>query len=319
MFETTIANIQLFLITTGLAWSVITGDVKQVIQTLSVTPDSPVVVAADIAQKKVDTASIVLGVSTSQSVRHATIDSPFVAQAINGTRIQSQEKKPRAFILPHHLVGGRLIADAYARASEFDIDTIIIIGPNHFDTGSSWIMTTDVTWDTPYGRVEADSDVITKLQKVLPLSIESEFVSKEHSVSSQMPFIAEYLPHAKVIPIVLSGHTKPEELEQLKKTISSIIDNETLLIGSVDFSHYLQAVEAEKKDKETRSLLEAGNMEKILTLGNNNLDSPKTLSVVYDIMKKDKRQMQILDNTHAGHILPHSLEPVTSYFEIVWY
>lgn len=80
----------------------------------------------------------------------------------------------------------------------------------------------------------------------------------EHSIEVQVPFIQNFLPHVKIIPI-LAGHNY--------KKISQIIEyyrqnSENAFVISSDLSHFQPTKEAKKIDAITADMIEMKNIEK---------------------------------------------------------
>lgn len=102
--------------------------------------------------------------------------------------------------------------------------------------------------------------------------------------------------------------------------LTSVYGWETVFVASVDFSHYLPAAKAREKDKETLKILKSFNYDKLYSLNNDYVDSPKSVGILFSIMQSlGKHDFSVLNNTNSGDILKDDLVPTTSYFEIAFY
>ena len=83
-----------------------------------------------------------------------------------------------AAIAPHHLLAADLIADLYDKLSAQTVDTVVLIGPNHFLAGQSELISSNRDWQTPYGVLQCDQTMLADLQKQnLGLNLEPSVVS----------------------------------------------------------------------------------------------------------------------------------------------
>ncbi|MDD5032224.1 MAG: AmmeMemoRadiSam system protein B, partial [Patescibacteria group bacterium] len=63
-------------------------------------------------------------------------------------------KEVVAGIIPHHLLAADLIAEFFYNLRGKNYDTVILLGPNHFDSGNYSMITSGYDWQTPYGHLE---------------------------------------------------------------------------------------------------------------------------------------------------------------------
>ena len=152
------------------------------------------------------------------------------------------------------------------------------------------------------------------------MSLDQSIIKEEHSVGALMPYIKYYLPKAKVIPIILRATTAEMEMSLLIDGIGSLLsDEKTIIIASVDFSHYLDSNKAQKNDKITQQKIENSDYNALLRMNNDYLDSPKSLVALLTLMDRDKRKYKILNNTNSGQLFNENSTLVTSYFTIIYY
>src|SRR3990167_7631589 len=220
-------------------------------------------------------------------------------------------------IIPQHQLPGFIIAQFFKGLKNQKPKTIILLGPNHYETGNFYALTSNNSWPTPYGYVIPNKEIINELTSYNFVQIDNNSVANDHSMGTSMPFIKYYLPDTQVVPIILSGKMTQKETENLASVLSTL---DLPIIASVDFSHYLTSVEAQKKDSETLRILETFNIERLFSLNNDYLDSPPSIAtLLYSIQKMGKTNFKILQNTNSGILTNDHTSPTTSYFSIIYY
>lgn len=154
-------------------------------------------------------------------------------------------------ILPHHLLVDYEIEKLYTyiASRDPDIRTIILISPNHFNYGQRYVQSTDI--DLP----ALDVDKIHTLNTAGAFTIEPKYYSKEHGITVHIPYIQKHFPNAKIIPIIIKQTTPEEKLDTLIKALKTILDDHTLMIASIDFTHYVSEKYALPQDERTENWL----------------------------------------------------------------
>ena len=151
-------------------------------------------------------------------------------------------------IVPHHLVAKDLIHEVFQNVQKNNYKTVVLIGPDHESTNKGKIFTTLSDWQTPRGILETDSKLTKELLKYDFVIEDDDKITMEHSTSSIIPFINHYLKNIKIVTLVLTKQVKLEDVEILTDELYKNINlHETLFIASVDFSHYLNLEDAQKK------------------------------------------------------------------------
>lgn len=205
-------------------------------------------------------------------------------------------------IIPHHLVAADMISGFMEGVANDNIDTVVIIGPKHYNCNSK-IITSDATWSTALGNLEADKDIIDRFITMQTLMVDNnkERMEADHAVSVLVPYVKKYLPVAKIVPILISGSLTMKEVEELSDFLTEVSrDKNILLLGSIDFSHYLNSKESAVKDKETILLIESKHYLRIKELGDDNIDSPNTLlTLMKYIDKMNYQDLRLIDHSSS--------------------
>lgn len=159
----------------------------------------------------------------------------------------------RGVILPHHNLVSDYIDGFYEEISDMDVDRIILMSTNHFELGYSAIQSM-YELDT---KVDLDVDFIKDLEKAGFLEVEGISFEAEHGIMVHMDRIEEYFPDVEVVPIVLKWGIPVEHLDRLEE---EILDEEgmesTLVIASIDFSHFVTEETAMANDERSMDWLE---------------------------------------------------------------
>lgn len=223
-------------------------------------------------------------------------------------------------IIPHHLFAGFIIADFFYRLSPQQPKTIILLGPNHFEKGNFKVLTSLYSWDTPFGVVDADEEIIMSLIFSNLIKLDEEVLPNDHAVSGIMPFIKYYLPQAKVVPILLSGKLNKNDSAVLANSLSKFITKDAVVVAAVDFSHYLTSSQAKKKDQTTLAVMKDFDYKQLYLLNNDYLDSPPSIGALLMVMQNlGTTKMDLLYHSNSGEMQKNDYIETTSYFEIAFW
>jgi AmmeMemoRadiSam system protein B len=229
-------------------------------------------------------------------------------------------------VVPHHLVAGHLAAGALAYLAVEPPATVIIIGPDHFRAGPR-VGTSLGVWRTAAGVVEPESDLVAAL--LLGGMAEEAWRAQEgeHSVGALVPFVRSLLPGARVVPVTVRGDLGYEEAVALGKWLREWADDRgkggagvrpgrVVVVASVDFSHYLDRREAEKRDVRTITALEGGDWAALFGMGSEYLDSPASLAAAFAFAGSVKRpRFTVVAHTNSATLLGRpDLAETTSHF-----
>ena len=166
--------------------------------------------------------------------------------------IESNEKI-YGVICPHagFVYSGPVACHSFYSLSASSSKLAIIVGPNHYGIGQNTASMIDVSWKTPLGLVEVDSDSVLELREHLDiLEIDSFSHSKEHSIEVQIPILQEvFSDEMKILPISLINQEQ-KTATLVGSAIAKIAqEKDALLIGSSDFTHYEENGFAHRQDQ----------------------------------------------------------------------
>lgn len=198
-------------------------------------------------------------------------------------------------IVPHHLLAEEMINDFFIQLAKQKPETIILIGPNHFEKG----------------------DYILSSANNLQIRKDNEIINQEISMVNIVPIIKRVLPNVNIVPIIFRNNVDVNDLRKIADRLSGLVNSKTVLVASIDFSHYLNAPQAEVKDGQTLKAIKDKDLQKILSFNFDNLDSPASLFVLLSTLGDKK--MHLIGHTNSAQILKRGDLPVTSYLEIMFY
>ena len=162
------------------------------------------------------------------------------------------DEKIYGVICPHagFVYSGPVACHSFYSLSASSSKLAIIVGPNHYGIGQNTASMIDVSWKTPLGLVEVDSDSVLELREHLDiLEIDSFSHSKEHSIEVQIPMLQEVFSNEmKILPISLINQEQ-KTATLVGSAIAKIAqEKDALLIGSSDFTHYEENEFAHRQD-----------------------------------------------------------------------
>lgn len=224
-------------------------------------------------------------------------------------------------IVPHHLLACDMIAEFFKKVSEAKPDTVVILAPNHNRSGGSAVSTGLWSWQTAFGKVDADTSFANYLVKNMGAGTNIDLLEEDHSVSALIPYIRYYMPDAKVVPVLLYGNYGMDKSMRLGKNICEQLNGKkSLVLASVDFSHYLPPEKAEAMDNITFEAIKKMDFDSISLMGNDNLDSPPALMTFLACMKNSgAKAPELVSHGNSSKISGKWSSSTTSYFTIVYY
>ncbi|HEY3314080.1 MAG TPA: AmmeMemoRadiSam system protein B [Bacillota bacterium] len=233
--------------------------------------------------------------------------------------------RPVAAVVPHHLIGARLIAGLLAYLADEPPTTLVIVGPDHRNAGPPvGVGTAD--WQvgggegTVVGTVAVDQALVGRLLRERIGVEANEVQAGEHSLGNMLPFVRRYLPETRVVTLSLRGDLAREQAIGLGRFLRSWkADGQLFVLASIDFSHYLDRGQADRCDALTLTALRRGDWDRLFTLGPNYLDSPAALAVAFAFAGSlDQPKPLVVEHLNSATVLGQpALRETTSYFLMV--
>ena len=142
-------------------------------------------------------------------------------------------------ILPHagYAYSGRTAACGVKSLGR-SYSRVVIIGPTHSLPMEDMFSVMRAThYQSPLGEVPLDVEFIGRLLKYPIFQDVPAAHEQEHSVQIEVPLLQYKLGTFKLVQIV-AGQCSYETIAQAGKILASLIDRDTLVVASSDFTHY---------------------------------------------------------------------------------
>ncbi len=224
-------------------------------------------------------------------------------------------------VVTHHLLADSLIAPFFSDLVSAKPELVFVVGPNHKRLGTQKINTGIWSWQTEFGVLETNRQAAESIISGCSAGSSFELLELEHSISSLVPYIKYYIPQTQIVPILLHGNLGMKECENLAEQIRKAAgDKRWIIIGSIDFSHYLTPEMSEKMDAATLKAIEAFDLKTISHMGNDYMDSPPSLMTFLSAAKAEgSDKMEITGHTDATKVAGEYSDSTTSYFTLLYY
>ena len=186
-----------------------------------------------------------------------------------GAKKAQVEGKPIALVAPHagYDYSGRCAGAAYAAVKGKDYKRVVVLGFSHRGAvyQNASVLKVDA-YRTPLGDVPLDGAACETLLKSDQFGSYPAADRAEHSLEVQLPFLQRALGSFKLVPIVL-GHLADDDYAAMAATLRKVIDQDTLVVASSDFTHYgrnFDFTPFESKVRESIEKLDKGAIDLIL-------------------------------------------------------
>ena len=158
--------------------------------------------------------------------------------------LTGNEKDIFGGISPHagYIFSGPIAAYLFKAISNIEIDTFIILGPNHTGIGPDIsVFYPEGVWQTPLGDVNVDGD-IAQFFNENGLELDGTAHEYEHSIEVQLPFIQyEFGERPSIVPICYldqSYETAVRISGIIEKVIKKYSDKRIFILASTDLNHF---------------------------------------------------------------------------------
>jgi AmmeMemoRadiSam system protein B len=200
----------------------------------------------------------------------------------------------------------------FQKLKKFDYKTVVIISPDHFLSGSRQISVSGSSWPTTSGELRANSEVVNYLLSDPKVALNDQGLAREHGITNLLPFIAKNWPEARVVPVTIQYNLHFESMARLATELRQILDSRhTLVLASVDFSHYLPRDIADFHDEFSLLTIERFDYSRIPEM---EIDSPETIDTLLRYLDSlGACQAQLEAHTNSATILGVDVAETTSH------
>lgn len=169
-----------------------------------------------------------------------------------------------ALISPHagYPYSGQTAAYAYRQLTGCRFDSVVLLGPSHYEDYGPVAVSAKKYYATPLGALELDQDYIAALSARWPLErVERD---REHSLEIQLPFLQRMLGEFKIVPLMLSlpfyiiGEKALAPCRELADVLADLSrSRRVLFVASSDLSHLPNYQSVKQLDAHTEELVAA--------------------------------------------------------------
>jgi AmmeMemoRadiSam system protein B len=155
-------------------------------------------------------------------------------------------------IVPHgaYIFSGAISANAFFEIASLNIDTFILIGPDHHGIGKRISVTSEGYWQTPLGDVLIDNKITNDLKRSCDFIEEDKIVHQiEHSLEIQVPFIQySFGKSFTIVPVLLRDQDIETSMLLGNLIAKYSASKNVMLIASSCLTHYESNSSVQKKD-----------------------------------------------------------------------
>lgn len=197
-------------------------------------------------------------------------------------------------VVPHYAPAMHMVSDLLSSVASAP-DTVVVVAPNHAGKGGPvQICGNGYYWKS--GKIAGDPALAGQMAAALGLETDASAAQEDWSASLLMPYLAHYFPDARVVTVLLSRGAGEAQVLALAGCLAETAGTRDLLVlGSADFSHYQDVETARDCDRETARAIEDGDRTRLLSLGNEYLDSPETVAVLLAYASLLERELSAAD------------------------
>ena len=186
-----------------------------------------------------------------------------------------------AIIVPHagYVYSGQIAAYSFKQLEGTDFKKIIIISPSHYVNFDGISVYNKGSFETPLGLIKIDEELANKIiQKNKRFIFYPQAHQKEHAIEVELPFLQRVYKGKdfRIVPIAM-GAPSSDDPRILSDALYDVVDKDTLLVISVDLSHYYpydKAVELDTGGLNAIEALDAGDLVQKIDSGSTEIDAP---------------------------------------------
>lgn len=237
----------------------------------------------------------------------------------------------RGAIFPHHNIVGEQIDAMYAEIANPETERVILISTNHFNKGYHYIQAID-----RLESISIDTELIKKLEETNTVRANAPSLQGEHGLTVHTNRIKKHFPNASLVPLAIKWETPQKTLDKLIQSLQSENLENTVIIASIDFSHYVSEEGAMDNDTRTMEWLKGWengtsnltNLDQFWDLEESTqfdtdistaIDSPETLYVLTNLIPTPEK-VEIWKRTSSASMfgLNSPMQNTSHIFVKVW-
>jgi AmmeMemoRadiSam system protein B len=199
------------------------------------------------------------------------------------------ESNIKGIILPHHDLAKPIFHESLEKVKKVQYpSTIVIYGTNHY---------------YPIGPIFTTTNEIKNELNLKLLVVNNDRIKKEHSIQTLLPYLNDYFPKSKIIPIIIGTEYDLSKINELGLFLTNTLPKDTLYIASVDFSHNSNIESGLSKNIESIDSISKFNYQKVQSYHDDHLDSPVAITTFMKTMEiLNAKKWETWSSSHGGLI-----------------
>jgi AmmeMemoRadiSam system protein B len=162
-----------------------------------------------------------------------------------GAELDSNAPRDRSpvvgVVAPHagFVYSGRTAGAAFAALRGARFETVVVIGPSHYEGFRGIAIPWADRCATPLGTVDVDVETVERFAGIAGARRTDRPFEPEHCLEAEIPFLQRALaPGWRVVPVLIGGATDAATLDGLARDLRDRLRPGTLVVVSSDFTHY---------------------------------------------------------------------------------
>ncbi|MFC1509625.1 AmmeMemoRadiSam system protein B [Candidatus Omnitrophota bacterium] len=214
-----------------------------------------------------------------------------------------------AIVVPHagYMYSGQVAAYAFKYLEGTSFKRIVIVSPSHYVGFEGMSIYNKGSFETPLGLIKVDKEFADRIMKKSERFLFfPEAHQKEHAIEVELPFLQRVYKDRdfKIVPIIM-GNPALEDANILADALHDVVDKDTLLVVSVDLSHYHPYEKAVSLDTGAISAIEKLDAEWLmqqLKAGDAEIDAPTAVLATIMFANRHSAKAKSLKYANSGDI-----------------
>lgn len=212
--------------------------------------------------------------------------------------IQENNINENNIVIIPHFDGAKESRDKFLNQYAGQYKQIVILTPNHYNYGDSDIIISSDGFETADGSLTGNRLLVESFRNAEIGKIDQSAFFNEHGVKNLLGVISKKFTSSQVTAFSIKNGTKDELLQKLVAFLENNLED-SLIIASVDFSHYNPSSLAKVHDQHSINALEDLDLQKIKKL---EVDSPESLFITSQIAINQSKKFKLYENKNSGEI-----------------
>ncbi|MFH0905158.1 MAG: AmmeMemoRadiSam system protein B [bacterium] len=230
---------------------------------------------------------------------------------------------PKTVIAPHDIASYAELMKFYNGLGRVvQPEVVAIIGPNHRDTGTATIQTTRSGFATTNGILAVNQALARRMVRDGVARDTADTFINEHAFTIEAEYIQQVFPQSQILPLAIRSDATAQDADGLAGWLAQNLPTNSLVIGSLDFSHYLTKARADINDAKTLRAMRTGEIDQLPQIDSacEFVDSPIGLRILLryaQIKSADDLVVVRHDNSADIWHQPNSTS-TTGHFYLAW-